>query len=170
MRSIKLFRLSQLLLVLVCGCREWINVLTDIGQYERNVALAHKIISFPTPEKVHTLFNRSIHVLWVAKGVALLWVMIHLILAGLITYGLIILLSHCRETSENYQQKKVYCYIGLALGIFAYIFMAGFLSMDYFLSWMQQINYNADIVGYCLPLAIGLFYLAIPDFKLSREG
>lgn len=162
------FRVSQLLLVLVCALREWVNVFTDVGQFQNTTRLAHRIMSFPTPDKVSTLFNRSIEAMWVAKGVALLWIVVHLTVASLLTYGMIILLIHRHVPSQDYQEKKCYSCLGLALGLFAYFFLIGLMSMDYFLSWMQHMDYNGDIVGYGLPLFVTLVYLLVTD--LSPES
>lgn len=152
-------RISQLLLIIPCALREWINVITDIGQYHKNIHLALQIISFPTKAQTDTVFNRSIHSLFVAKIIAISWTLAHFIAAILISSGFLLLLCALNTESVVYQNKKQLCLLGLSFTLFWYIFALGFGSMDYFLSWMQKINYNGDIMGYGLPLGIALLYL-----------
>ena len=167
MKHAVIFRLSQLIILFPCALREWINFLTDIGQYERVTKLALQIMSFPTQHNASTLFNRSINSLLLAKFVALLWIVIHFITAALITYGLIALLKTMNADSKTFNQKKLPCFLGLSFGIFSYLFLVGFVSMDYFLSWMQDINFNADIVGYSLPLIGALLYLTVNESSME---
>jgi predicted small integral membrane protein len=167
MKRFVMFRLSQLLMIFPCALREWINALTDIGQYERVVSLSLKITSFPTQQDAGTLFNRAIHSVALAKVVAISWVIIHVTVAALMTYGVFALLFNIKAVNKTFNQKKWVCLLGLSLGISSYVFFVGFAAMDYFLSWMQNINFNADIVGYCLPLFGALLYLTVDDSKVG---
>ena len=164
-----LFRGTQLILVLVCALREWINVLTDIEHFQRNIAFAHKIMTFPTAEALGTTADRSLTSLWVAKMVAVSWGVIHILVGGILLYGMVVLLRNISSPQGVYQEKKLYCCLGLALGIFFYIFLIGVMAMDYFLSWMQQINYNGDIAGYVLPMFMTLIYLLVPDLAVGKK-
>lgn len=165
-----LFRGSQLMLVLVCALREWVNVLTDIGQFNKTQALAHKIMAFTTPENVSTIADRSVTSLWVPKMVSVSWIVMHLLVGGILLYGMVVLLKTISSPQGVYQEKKLYCCLGLALGIFFYIFLIGVMAMDYFLSWMQYIDYNADIAGYALPLFMTLLYLIVPDLTVREKS
>jgi predicted small integral membrane protein len=166
MKHVVMFRLSQLLIIFPCALREWINALTDIGQYERVVSLSLKITSFPVPQDTSTLFNRAIHSVALAKIVAISWVIIHVTVAALLTYGVFVLCINIKSERKLFNQKKLVCLLGLSLGIFSYVFFVGFAAMDYFLSWMQNINFNLDIMGYCLPLFGALLYLTVDDSKV----
>lgn len=157
------FRLSQLLIIIPCALREWINMFTDIGQYERVTKLSLKLMSFPTQENASTLFNRAFDSVVLAKGIAMLWIIVHLVIGTIISVGIIVLLINLKASSSQYNQKKLTCFVGLALGIFSYVFLVGFFAMDYFLSWMQNINFNSDITGYSLPLIGALLYLTVKD-------
>ncbi len=167
MNRVTVFRLSQLLLIFPCALREWINCLTDIGQYERVIKLAMQIMTYPTQENTDTLFNQAIHSVTIAKCVAVVWILAHGFAAAVMTYGMFVLMKHLKAPSNCFNQNKIFCFVGLSFILFFYVFMLGFAVMDYFLSWMQQINFNGDITGYGLPLMSALLYLTIKDSILS---
>jgi predicted small integral membrane protein len=169
MRNLRLFRFSQLLIIFPCALREWINFLTDIGQFEKSKALSLQIISFSTQQNASTLFNRAIDSPIIAKLAALSWIITHFITATLITYGLITLLINIKASRKKFNQKKIICFLGLSFGIFSYVFLVGFVSIDYFLAWMQNISLNSDLIGYSLPLIVALLYLTVNETKFEFE-
>ena len=75
--------------------------------------------------------------------------------------GICLLIKTIKRSSENFHAKKHWAILGLAVGVFSYVFCVGAGSMDYFLSWLQDpaIDFNGDIVGYGLPLGIALLFL-----------
>lgn len=154
-----LFRLTQIMLVVPMALREWINFFTDIGQYQENIQVVHKIISFPTIENANLLFNRSINSELIAKIIPITWIVVHFLAALLMTIGILVLIRSFRTNIEIYQGRKNICLFGLALAFFWYILTLGAGSMDYFFSWMQKINFNGDISGYAIPVGIALIYL-----------
>ena len=160
-RSQSMIRWSQILLVIPVMIREWINMLTDIGRYHLNVHLSHTIITFPTKQAVDTLVNRDINSVILAKFIPICWIIFHGLSATLMCVGICLLIIAIKENTENFQMKKHWAILGLAISIFSYTFYAGAASMDYFLCWLQDsaINLNGDIVGYGLPLGIALLFL-----------
>lgn len=168
MYNLSLFRVSQLLLILPCLMREWINFLTDIEQFQNTTQLAYKIISYPTQDKINSAFERSVDSMTVAKVISFTWICIHLLVGIIISYGFIRLLTNLRSDNREFTQAKQSCFLGLSLGIFFYVLILGFFSMDYFLSWMQHISYNGDIAGYCLPLIAALLYLTVNESPIEH--
>ncbi len=165
-KKIFLLRLSQVLLVTICMLRECINCITDIEQYSKNLSLFYKITSFPTREKAGLLFNRSISSSIINHFGPIILVIAHMIVFLILLYGIVILLKHIKTSDfQLYNTKKFVCIIGLCLGLAEYFFLYGFLAMDYFLSWMHNIDYDGDIAGYGLPLIISLLYLSLKDYQ-----
>ena len=166
MRTIIVLRLSQLLLIIPCLLREAINTITDIEQFGRAVKLTQKIYAFPTPQHADILFNRAIASPLLTKINVILLISCHALVAIVLLYGLLTLLANINNTNfVQYNQKKLICIIGLCLGIFQYGLAYGFFAMDYFLSWMQNINFNSDIIAYSLPLIAALLFLSLKDFR-----
>ena len=159
--SRSMVRWSQIITIIPVMIREWLNMLTDIGQYKRNIDLVYKIISFPTRQVVDTLVNRDIKSMVLAKCISMTWVIFHATTALLILVGIVLLIKRIRENTEVYHAQKHWAILGLSIGFFSYVFFVGVGSMDYFLSWLQDpaINLNGDIMGYGLPLGIALLFL-----------
>jgi predicted small integral membrane protein len=161
-----LLRISQILLVFVCFLREAVNFITDIGQYHHNLPFFYKIIHFPTQEHAHILFDRSIHSHIIGSIAPIILVGFHGLVAAILAFGIVVLLKNIRASDYAlFREKKFLCILGLALGVFQYFFFYAFLCMDYFLSWMQGVNYNMDFIGYSWPLAFALIYLLLTDFE-----
>ena len=157
-------RASQIMLVFVCFLREALSFITDIGQYHRNLPFFYKIIRFPTQEHAHILFDRSIHSHMVGAIGPMVLVGFHGLVAAVLACGIIVLLKNIRTVDcKLFGEKKFLSIIGLSLGLFQYFFFYAFLCMDYFLSWMQGINYNMDFMGYSFPLAFALIYLLLTE-------
>ena len=156
-----LIRASQLLLVCIIALRELVNTLTNIGQFHKVFDLTRKIMTFPTKENTGTLFDRSIHSIWLAKIVTLSLVLMHAISFTLITCGIYYLISHIKRDDDIFHEKKQICIFGLAIALCFYIFGFGLMSTDYFLSWMQKpsINLTLGLIGYITPIAVSLFYI-----------
>lgn len=139
--------------------REWINFLTDVEQFHRTTDLSLKIMSFPTTDAAALKFDRSTGNILIAKFAVIAWILMHFISALIIAVGLIQLIKNINQPSAVYHNKKELCLFGLAFALFSYFTLTGFLAMDVFLSWMQNLNFNAELAGYGLPLIVALLYL-----------
>lgn len=168
MNHVLLTRISQLLLIFPCACREWINVLNDVEQYNRILKFALQLISFPSASKAEIIFNRASTSKLFPHLIAIGWITAHSVSALIISCGFFILVKNITAQSYIYHQKKSLCTLGLSFSIFSYIMMLGFFAMDYFLSWMQQINFNSDLIGYTLPPLAALLFLNYAESELSH--
>jgi predicted small integral membrane protein len=151
-------RLLGVILVLPSAIREWIDMLTDIASYQGNVALITKIMSYK-PTLVQTVFDRSIHSSALAQIGAAGFVMMHLVLALLMSAGVVQMLVHIKASKQNFKKHLGFAITGLVFAISSYLFFFGVMAMDYFMSQLQGLDYNEPIIATLLPCGIALFYL-----------
>jgi predicted small integral membrane protein len=151
-------RFLGVILVLPCAIREWIDMLTDIASFQGNVALVEKITSYK-PTLVQTIFDRSIHSSALAQIGAAGFVMMHLVLAVLMSVGVIQMLVHIKASQQNFKKHLGLVITGLVFAISSYLFFFGVMAMDYFMSQLQGFDYNEPIIATLLPCGIALFYL-----------
>lgn len=151
-------RFLGVILVLPCAIREWIDVLTDIETYQTNSDLIEKIISY-NPIMLKTAFDRSIHSSALAQIGAAGFVMMHLVLAVLMSVGVIQMLVHINASQQNFKKHLGLAITGLVFAISSYLFFFGVMAMDYFMSQLQGLDYNEPIIATLLPCGIALFYL-----------
>jgi predicted small integral membrane protein len=155
---IRWYRLIGALLVFPNAIREWIDMLTDMGSYQGNIALINKIVGY-RPTLVQTVFDRTIHNTWLAPIGAVGFIMMHLVAALLMTIGMVQMCWHLNDKVGIYRQKLTSAVFGLVVAIVSYLFFFGVLSMDYFMSQLQGLDYNGPIIATLLPCGIALFYL-----------
>lgn len=158
-----LLRGCVLLFVQVLALRELVNSFTDAGQYYRNVELITKITSFPTSKKAGIIFDRAFSSVVFSKTLSLFFVIAHFAIGCLITVGVLFLLFNLKLDEKLYDKKKTTCLVGLIIGFTFYVFSLGLFSMDYFLSWVQGINFDADMIAYGVPMGLAFIFLKIID-------
>jgi predicted small integral membrane protein len=161
LRRIFWVRLSQIGLVVPCALREWINMATDIEQFHRNYTLSLKIIQFPVAHNVDMAIGRAVSSPALATAASATFVLWHALAASLMTAGAALLLRNIH--SSHFTSLKLMAQLGLVLAIIQYVTLLGLIPMDFFMSWMQDINFDTDLVAYAMPNAIGLFYLCLRD-------
>ena len=166
MKRTVVLRFSQLSLVIICFLHELINFFTNMGHFSLLVERMLVIMRHPTPSSASTLIDRSIDSVFVAKLAVTLITVIHLLVALVLLWGLLRLVRDITTTDfRRYNKKKYICILGLVLGLCQYFFLFLVIAMGYFLSWMQEINFNADITTFALLFATSLFYLLLVDFR-----
>ena len=92
MQNTIIYRCLALVLAFPVMLREWFDTLTDIGSFSDNAALTTKIISYQ-PTEVQTLFDRSIDMPWLGNIAAVFFILMHLLVAVLLTVGMIKFIS-----------------------------------------------------------------------------
>lgn len=155
---IRWYRIIGALLVFPSAVREWIDALTDIGSFQGNIVLINKIISYK-PTAVQTVFDRSIDNTWLAPIGAVGFIVMHFIAALLMTMGIVQMCRYINNATGDYKKHLISAVFGLVVSIVCYLFFFGVLAMDYFMSQMQGLDYNAPIIATLLPCGIALFYL-----------
>ena len=159
MTKVILLRILQIFLLIPPVCREWVNVLTDSGQIKSEIQFMTKVMGFPTRAHAGTLINRSVDSPWLINFGVWSLIIMHLITAVLITWGIVELVIHLRVNEEKFQVYKTYAQLGLCWGIFFYTFFFGFIASDVFLSYMQGTSFSTSIVSMVVPMGFALLFL-----------
>jgi predicted small integral membrane protein len=163
MKHSKAFRWLSVLLIFPFALREWIDVLTDIGSFQGNVAMIGKIVGYKVVAPLETVFDRSIHSELFNQICAVGFILVHLVLGVLLTTGMILMIVHINKTAKTYARYAQLSVIGLGLVVVSYMLLFGVVAMDYFMAQAQQIDFSLPIICSILPAAIALFFILVID-------